>query len=326
MIRQLMPKVKDLLPKHLTPERMMRVSLNAMVRNPKLLQCSTLSVCNAIVTCSEFGLEPNTPLGLAHIIPYGNVATFQIGYPGLLELAHRSGRVEFDVPQCVHEHDTFEYSLGLKPDLKHIPNRTQRGDVIGYYAVARVQGSDTPKFVYMSRADVEAHARRFSKAYAQKGGPWETNFDAMAKKTAMIALCKWLPRSIEGALEKAIAIDTAADQGIDPRSMGLDAIDVDGASEPVSKADALAEKLAKRGPGRPPKTEAPKRPADPLADAWNLAGICCEKHGATLEQFRDYMRERELVPEDATAYEINAAIDAMESDYANMSTSLPGVE
>ena len=209
-IRGMEERIIGILPKHLTPERMLRVLQNAVSRNHKLLECTKPSIANAIVTASELGLEPNTPLGLCHIIPYGGQATFQIGYQGLIELAYRSGRVRNIYAETVHERDTFRITLGLHKDLIHEPGTGDRGKPIAYYAVVEIDGI-APQFAVMTRGEVEAHGRKYSQSYARKDSAWQTSFDAMAKKTVIKAVLKYAPKSIDDKLAHAIALDDAID-------------------------------------------------------------------------------------------------------------------
>lgn len=111
---------------------------------------------------------------------------------GMIDLARRAGTM------CeaheVHENDEFSYSFGLHPDLKHTPALTNRGDVIAYYAVWR--NGDQFGFDVMSREDVVAHRNKYARA-ASAGSPWQTNFDAMAKKTVLKQALKYAPISAD---------------------------------------------------------------------------------------------------------------------------------
>ena len=82
-------EIAKVLPKHLTPERMTRVALTATMKNPKLLECTPESLMNALLVCSQAGLEPDGRL--AHLIPYGNVVQVIFDYKGLVTLALRNG-------------------------------------------------------------------------------------------------------------------------------------------------------------------------------------------------------------------------------------------
>lgn len=105
------------LPKVMTPERFTRIALSALSNTPKLMECTRNSFLGALMNAAQLGLEPNTPLGQAYLIPYENrkkgvtECQFQIGYKGLLDLCYRSGEVASVQAQVVYENDKFEYDL-----------------------------------------------------------------------------------------------------------------------------------------------------------------------------------------------------------------------
>ena len=85
MVNQLLPQIRKALPSIMTPERFTRITITAIQNNPKLAQCSPVSFLTAMMNAAQLGLEPNTPLGQAYLIPYWNSKTrsyecqFQIG-------------------------------------------------------------------------------------------------------------------------------------------------------------------------------------------------------------------------------------------------------
>lgn len=146
------------------------------------------------MNAAQLGLEPNTPLGQAYLIPYGNQCQFQIGYKGLLDLAYRSGEVKMIDAQTVYENDEFEYELGLDPKLKHVPAMKDRGNPIYFYAVVKLVNGGY-NFQVMSIDDVKAHGKKYSKTF--NNGPWQTNFEEMAKKTVLKKALKYAPLKTE---------------------------------------------------------------------------------------------------------------------------------
>ena len=92
-IKQMQGEIKKALPSVITPERFTRIVLSALSTNPKLAQTTPQSFLAAMMTAAQLGLEPNTPLGQAYLIPYYNSKTrcsecqFQLGYKGLIDLA-----------------------------------------------------------------------------------------------------------------------------------------------------------------------------------------------------------------------------------------------
>jgi recombination protein RecT len=187
--------ILDVLPDHIKPERAMRVLQTACTRIPKLLDCSKASLLTAMVTASEFDLEPNTPLGQCFIIPYKGQATFQMGYQGMIELSYRTTSVAQIIASQFCENDAFEYSEGTESILKHTPAFKDRGEVIGYYAIVKMK--DGANFIeVMSKDDCHAHGKRYSKAYGYANSGWQTAPDAMCKKTCIIQALKYAPKSI----------------------------------------------------------------------------------------------------------------------------------
>ena len=143
-MKQLMIKMKNeiqvALPSQLASERFQRVALTAFNSNPKLQTCDPMTFIAAMMQSAQLGLEPNTPLGLAYLIPYKvkgiDKVQFQIGYKGLLELAHRSGKIKTLYAHEVRANDEFDIDYGLEQKLTHKPLLVgDRGEVIGYYAV-----------------------------------------------------------------------------------------------------------------------------------------------------------------------------------------------
>lgn len=121
-IKQMQGEIKKALPSVMTPERFSRIVLSALSTNPKLAETSPQSFLGAMMTAAQLGMEPNTPLGQAYLIPFWNSKAralecqFQLGYKGLIDLAYRSGDVSTIMAQVVYENDEFEYSFGLEPN------------------------------------------------------------------------------------------------------------------------------------------------------------------------------------------------------------------
>lgn len=228
MIKRQGPELEKL---GIKSDRLIRIALTAMRLNPDLAACTPQSLLGALFTLASVGLEPVN--GTAYILPFNNrtkvgndwktVKTAQclIGYKGLLQLFYRSdSALSLDV-QTVFENDRFSYEHGTDAFLKHQPASTNRGNAIGFYAIARMRGGAS-LFRYMSAQETLEHGKNHSKTYDSKAqkfydsSPWATDFEAMSKKTVVIQLAKLLPLSFE--LQRAISVDeTSRDyrQGID---------------------------------------------------------------------------------------------------------------
>ena len=232
-IKSMSGEIAKALPKSITPERFTRITLSALSSNPELQQCTPSSFLAAMMTAAQLGVEPNTPLGQAYLIPYFNgrkqakECQFQIGYKGVIDLAYRSGEVQSIQAHEVHLNDEFSYSFGLEPELHHVPAIRDRGEVIAYYAVWK--GKDGGYgFEVMSREDVEQHGRKFSKSFSS--GPWKSDFDEMAKKTVLKKALKYAPMKTE--LTYATVSDETVKHGLSENMWEVESIPVDDTEEP----------------------------------------------------------------------------------------------
>lgn len=180
--------VAQALPKHCTQERFTRMALTALIRNPGLAKCTQESLFEKMVQLASLGIEPDGRR--AHLIPMGNTATLIIDYKGIAELVLRSGEVASLQSDVVCENDDFEYNLGEVVRHK-IDFRIPRGSVYAVYARARMHNGAIAT-VCLSKDEVEAVRKR---SRSSGSGPWVTDWNEMAKKTAFRRLSKWLPLS-----------------------------------------------------------------------------------------------------------------------------------
>lgn len=217
-IKSMEGEIAKALPKVMTPERFTRIALSAVSNNPQLQECTPQSFLAAMMNAAQLGLEPNTPLGQAYLIPFKNnkkgiiECQFQIGFKGLLDIAYRSGDIQSIQSHMVYENDTFEYELGLNAKLVHKPAMIDRGAMKAVYAVFKLVNGGYG-FEVMSIEDVRNHAKKYSQGYSSGYSPWTTNFEEMAKKTAIKKVLKYAPLKTE--FVKALAEDETVKTEID---------------------------------------------------------------------------------------------------------------
>lgn len=191
-----------------------------------------------MMTAAQLGMEPNTPLGQAYLIPFYNNKThcsecqFQLGYKGLIDLAYRSGEVSIIQAQVVYEHDSFNYSFGLEPVLKHIPAASDRGEPTYVYAMFRTKEGGFG-FDVMSMDAVRIFAQQYSKSFSS--GPWQTNFEEMAKKTVLKKVLKYAP--LKSDFQRGLALDGTikADVGEDMYAVPGTVLEVDSETGEVTE-------------------------------------------------------------------------------------------
>lgn len=215
-----------------TPERFTRIVMSAVSTNPKLAECDPKSFIGSMISAAQLGLEPNTPIGQAYLIPYGNSCQFQIGYQGLIDLFYRNPDALDVSAETIYSNDDVEVTFGFDPDIKHSMCLTKdRGVPIAYYACWKMKNGGRG-FAIMSKAEVEAHRDKYSKA---KNSPWDKDFDAMAKKTVIKRALKYAPKTIE--MSKALRYDeNSMTVDLDEKNIGeREYIDITELQEEVSE-------------------------------------------------------------------------------------------
>lgn len=179
----------------------------------QLQKCEGNSILAAAGLAATLDLSISPSLGYAYIVPFGGKATFQIGWKGLVQLAHRSGLYVALNSSVVRE--------GEIRGVDCITGELIRGEkisdeVIGYAAYFKLLNG-FEKALYMTKEEVEAHAQTFSQTYQsdrqRKWSVWAKNFDAMAKKTVLkLLLSRW------GVVNSSIQTAIQADQSVVTKS------------------------------------------------------------------------------------------------------------
>lgn len=252
--------------KHMSPDRLMRVTANAIRTTPKLQEAEPVSFLGALMQCAALGLEPNTVLGHAFLVPFRNnrkgyyEVQVIVGYKGLIDLARRSGHIR-SISAHIHYSDdpVWVYREGADPRLEHEPG-DQEGEKLHAYAVAHFREDMGDGFAHivlpwkhvMRIRDNSENWRSAVKFNRTEKSPWHTHEDAMAKKTAIRALAKYLPLSVE--FRDAVAVDHDGGTRADFAAFALDP----GAGVTIDGEVAEPEPEPETEPESDPETEAPQ--------------------------------------------------------------------
>ena len=216
------PRLSAYLPTQIKPDRVISLALHAVTKSQGLLECKRQSVIAGVVAAMQVGLELHTPLNHAYLIPFndkkrGKIAQLVIGYPGYIDLMHRSGKVEMIDCRVVYQGDHFEYALGTNCYIEHRPGPVEdRESVTFFYAIVWLKGSQRPLVEVMPAEDVNAirdrsASYRAAEKYHKHDSPWHTDYEIMGRKTVLKRIQKWAPKSADMAM--AIEIDNAAEAG-----------------------------------------------------------------------------------------------------------------
>lgn len=205
------------LPKHMNPDRMVRIALTEFNKTRGLRECTPDSIFASIIIASQVGLEPGV-MGQGYLIPYKDTrnhittCTFVPGWQGYVDLVNRAGRACV-FTGAVRPGDFFEYEMGARPDVKHRPG--DGADDVPFtfvYAVGWVRDAQHPVVEVWSRAKVESHLKRYNKVgenhYALTN---ENNKEMYGRKVALLQVIKYMPKSVE--LQLVSDLDAGANSG-----------------------------------------------------------------------------------------------------------------
>lgn len=172
--------------------------LSEATRVPKLLECTPASLIDCVLKASQLRLPFGGVLGFCYMIPFKNRGTleaqFVIGYKGMMQMARRSREIVDIRATCVYEGDDFDLEYGLHPRLHHVPKfaTDDPAKVSHVYVACRLttlRPGDDPVWDCWTRAEIEAHKKRYCKSASREDSAWNTDWPAMAAKTIIRRMC-----------------------------------------------------------------------------------------------------------------------------------------
>lgn len=230
------PEFRKAMPRGMEATQLIRDAITAVRQVPKLAECEPQTVLGALMTCSQLGLRPHV-LGQAWVLPYwsnkthGYNAQFVLGYPGVVELGFRSEQIRDISFRPVRENEEFEADYGTGDITHKVAKRGTPGEVYGYYALVRYR-NEGRSFWYMTVEEAKEYRDRFASSKLKDGtiiGPWRDHFDAMAAKSCLKQLSKFMPKgrelSIAMAADEGVRVDLNPNMSPDEVTTGLDVID-----------------------------------------------------------------------------------------------------
>lgn len=203
-LEAIVPSVERAIGRKDLAERVVRIALTEVRKNPQLAQCTVQSIMGAILQSAQLKLDPGGALGHCWLVPMKDrnkvlQCEWWLGYKGIVELAHRSGMLTGITADVVRENDRFEAVKGTNGRLIHeIDWRAtveDRGPVYASYAHARLaNGGEAWEVLPLHEIE---RRRSLSRGSDKPASPWVQWFDQMASKCAVQALSKWLPASVD---------------------------------------------------------------------------------------------------------------------------------
>lgn len=255
-------EVSRALPVHLSKnmDRFLRVALTEFRVNPTLATCDPRSVFAAVLTAAQMGWEIGGPMGLAYLVPYKGEAQLIPGWKGYVDLVHRSGRGEVWTG-AVYDGDAFEYILGARPDLKHVPSGEDDPEKLTHtYSIGWIKDQTHPIVEVWPQTKLLRHRDRYNKV-GPKHYSYE-NWEMYSRKVALLQCVKYLPASVE--LGQAMSLDYAHDEG---QQQGLTVKNVtEGLIFPVGNGGDKSSTVVESQPSETQSEPDASKPAEPVVE------------------------------------------------------------
>ena len=204
-LEQMKPELQRALPKHMSGDRITRITLTEIRKNPLLAECTGSSFFGSLLTAAALGLEPGVN-GECYLVPYRNrkadIVECQliVGYQGVAKLFWHHQLAKRLSAEYVCANDHFLFDKGLHPRLEHTPATGDRGAIVGYYAIAELSTGGLA-FDYFTADQIKA----LRQGKVGTSGDIADNEHWMERKTALKQVLKLMPKSVE--LVQAIAVD-----------------------------------------------------------------------------------------------------------------------
>lgn len=245
------------------PERLFQIAFNQICYDDKLLMCSQQSLIGGVFEALKLGIALGGPMQEGWLIPFKDKhgqpqATLIVGYMGYRNIIDRAGAVVDMHPRNVHvreaKEELFDYWFGDTPRIVHRPKYTvlQEADLHASYCVANLRRGGKQMEVLL-KDEIDAHRAR---SRAKDSGPWVTDYCAMALKTSVRKIAKYLPKSNE-LLARALDLDERADRGDDQNfdipiaTEFIDANDRPGGPAPANPMDRLKARIGAMAAAEP---------------------------------------------------------------------------
>lgn len=185
------PQFAAALPKHVAPEKFVRVVMTAVQMNPDLVNADRRTLYAAASRAAQQGLLPDGREGA--IVTFGGKAQWMSMVAGLMKLVRNSGEISTWSVQAVYANDHFDYELGDNERIVHRPAMKDRGDFVGAYSIVTMKDGEKSR-EFMGVDEINAIRQR---SRSGSSGPWKTDYAEMAKKTVIRRHSKRLPMSTD---------------------------------------------------------------------------------------------------------------------------------
>jgi recombination protein RecT len=177
-----------------------------------LKDCEPFSIFTAVLEAAQLNLDTSVAAGEFYFVPMKSTCVGMLGYRGMIRLAYRSGVAKKIDAKARYAGDEFEFEETQDgPKWRHVPASVlgrDRGPLLFTYAYARLPNEEIIfKFADQFRIKAAQNASRAK-------GTWTQHPDAMATKTSVRELWKFLPKDrIDPRIAFAVDDDASREDG-----------------------------------------------------------------------------------------------------------------
>lgn len=262
----------DVATKYLTPERLVKLAIVAITKMPDLQRVPAQEIVAELINCARLGLEPNVEGG-RWLLPFkrntdGGTRWELVSvtdYRGLVDIARRSGEVLAIHSDVRRANDLWEHWIDAGgPTLVHLRHQRaegERGDILGAFAIVKLKNGEV-QAAYLTLDEING-AKSRSRGADSKFSPWQRDWDAMAKKTAIRRLYNLLPKTPE--IQAAREVLAEEDDGDRAAEAAIDVTPPSGSRTESVKA-RLAAQAGRAGGGEQSAAGGPPEPTPPEGD------------------------------------------------------------
>ncbi|WP_330925009.1 recombinase RecT [Candidatus Sororendozoicomonas aggregata] len=176
--------------------KFLRIIATELRKNPRIQSCEPATVLGSVIQAATLGLQVGGVLGHCYLVPFFNKHTgrqecqFMLGYRGMIKLARESGEIASIEARVVYDNEKFSVQYGTQSYITHSPAIDgSAGKILGVYGIAKMtSGEDYIEWLHVSK--IEGFRTRSKSGNA---GPWQTDYEEMAKKTVVRRMFKFLP-------------------------------------------------------------------------------------------------------------------------------------
>lgn len=152
--------------------------------------CTPKSIMISAMRAASLKLSVDPIMKQAHLVPMGRDATLIVDYHGLVQLSVNTGYYEI-APNVFEVYEGEEVKIERFSGKISIEGERTSDKVIGWCAYFKAKNG-TERYLYMTNEEIDAHGKKYSKAFNSPKSGWTTEREKMRRKTVLrLLVSRW---------------------------------------------------------------------------------------------------------------------------------------